>query len=72
MSSCICLDSSVLVKVLVEGEDSDRATLLFDRIIQHNQLIVLPAFAWAEIGTVLRRKMRIGQLTVQEANELVA
>ena len=70
MNNCICLDSSVLVKVLVPEEDSDRATALLQKIIESRQLIVLPAFAWAEIGTVLRKKHRKGVLTTTEADEL--
>ncbi|MFZ5634592.1 MAG: type II toxin-antitoxin system VapC family toxin [Bacillota bacterium] len=70
MNNCICLDSSVLVKVLVPEEDSDRATALLQKIIESRQVIVLPAFAWAEIGTVLRKKCRKGELTTAEAGEL--
>jgi predicted nucleic acid-binding protein len=70
MNNCICLDSSVLVKVLVPEEDSDRATALLQKIIESRQIIVLPAFAWAEIGTVLRKKRRKGELTTTEADEL--
>lgn len=70
MNNCICLDSSVLVKVLVPEEDSDRATALLQKIIESRQVIVLPAFAWAEIGTVLRKKHRKGELTTTEADEL--
>lgn len=70
MSSYICLDTSVLIKVLVQEEDSDKATLLLQRIIDRGQLIVLPAFAWAEIGTVLRKKRKKGELAVQEADDL--
>lgn len=70
MSSYICLDTSVLIKVLVQEEDSDKATVLLQRIIDQGQLIVLPAFAWAEIGTVLRKKRKKGELAVQEADDL--
>lgn len=70
MSSYICLDTSVLVKVLVKEEDSEKATALMQRIIQDGQLIVLPSFAWAEVGTVLRQKRRSNYLSVREADEL--
>lgn len=71
MSNCICLDSSVLVKVLTPEEDSDRATALLQKTIKDRQVIVLPSFAWAEIGTVLRKKRRKGDLTLAEADELL-
>jgi len=70
MSSCICLDTSVLIKVLVEETDSDLAVALFRRVIAKRQVVVLPAFAWAELGTVLRKKCRKGELTIEEADDL--
>ena len=45
MSNYICLDSSVLLKVLIIEKDSDKATELLQRVIERKQLIVLPAFA---------------------------
>ncbi|OPX91771.1 MAG: tRNA(fMet)-specific endonuclease VapC [Pelotomaculum sp. PtaB.Bin104] len=68
-SNYICLDTSVFVKVLVEEEDSDKATSLMKNIIQSGQLIVLPSFAWAEVGTVLRKKRRRKELAIQEADD---
>ena len=56
MSSKICLDSSVLIKLLVSEEDTDKAVNLMGRIVVSQQTIILPDFAWAEIGTVLRKK----------------
>lgn len=70
MSDYICLDTSVLIKVLVEEKDSDRAVALFRAIIEQKQLLVLPAFAWAEVGTVLRKKCRRGELAVQDVDDL--
>lgn len=70
MSNYICLDTSVLVKVLAEEEDSVKATALIQKVIQDGQLIVLTSFAWAEIGTVLRKKRRNNDLSVQEADDL--
>lgn len=70
MSNYICLDTSVLVKVLAEEVDSVKATALMQKVIQDGQLIVLPSFAWAEVGTVLRKKCRNNDLSVQEADDL--
>ncbi|MQL51568.1 PIN domain-containing protein [Desulfofundulus thermobenzoicus] len=70
MSNYICLDTSVLVKFLTGEEGSDKATALLQRVIRDRQLIVLPAFAWAEVGSVLRKKRRRGELAVQEADDL--
>ena len=70
MSNYICLDASVFVKILVEEEDSEKATALMQKIIQSGQLIVLPQFAWSEVGSVLRKKRRRNELAVQEADDL--
>jgi hypothetical protein len=42
------------------------------RIIQDRQIIVLPSFAWAEVGIVLRKKRRtieLEPLTRKDAKE---
>lgn len=70
MSNYICLDASIIVKILVQEEHSEKATALMQKVIQNRQLIVLPPFAWAEVGTVLRKKRRRNELAVQEADDL--
>lgn len=62
-----CLDTSVLVKVLVPEEGSAEATVLLRRIISGGYRLVAPAFAWAEVGTVLRKKTSTGLLSESEA-----
>ena len=69
MSKYICLDSSVLIKVFVEEEDSNKALHLINNIIEQKQLIVLPAFACLEIGTVLLKKQRKG-LSLHDAGDI--
>ena len=66
MSDYICLDTSVLIKVLVEEEDSQKATSLMQKVIQDRQFIVLPSFAWAEVGSILRKKLRKNKMAIQE------
>jgi predicted nucleic acid-binding protein len=63
-----CLDTSVLVKVLVPEEGSDEATALIRQAIASGCRLVAPAFAWAEVGTTLRKKVRAQLLTQPEAN----
>jgi len=70
MSRYICLDTSVLVKTLLEEEDTEKALALMEKVAILGQLIVLPAFAWAEVGSVLRKMRRRNELTVQEADDL--
>lgn len=68
--SYVCLDTSVIVKVLVEEEDSDKATALLKQVIENRQVIVLPVVAWTEVGSVLRKKRRREELAAQEADNL--
>ncbi|MEW6696466.1 MAG: type II toxin-antitoxin system VapC family toxin [Bacillota bacterium] len=70
MSRYICLDTSVLVKILIEEEDTEKALALMEKVALSGQRIVLPAFAWAEVGSVLRKMRRRNELTVQEADDL--
>lgn len=67
MNDFVCLDTSVLVKFFIEEEDSGTATALMQAIIEKDQTIVLPAFAWAEFGTVLRQRQRKQALSDGEA-----
>lgn len=62
-----CLDTSVLVKVLVPEEGSREANELLRGAIGSGCRLVAPAFAWAEVGTVLRKKLRAGLITESEA-----
>ncbi len=72
MSRYICLDTSVFLKLFFEEEDSFKAKVLMQKIIEDNQIIVLPSFAWAEIGSIFRKKIRIKQLTLPDAEEMWA
>lgn len=67
-SAAYCLDSSVLVKILVPEEGSDEATALLRHAIQSGCRIIAPAFAWAEVGTVLRKKVKAELITQAEAD----
>mgnify|MGYP005857150795 CR=1 FL=1 len=64
----LCLDTSVLVKVLVPEEGSADAAALLRRAISSGYRLLAPAFVWAEVGTVLRKKVRSGLLTQDEAD----
>jgi predicted nucleic acid-binding protein len=64
-----CLDTSVLVKLLVPEEGSSEATQLLRRITGRGCRVVAPAFSWTEVGTVLRKKLRAGLLSQLEAEE---
>lgn len=67
-----CLDTGVFVKYLVAEEPTE----LIEAAVQvvHSALasgrIVAPAFAWAEVGSVLRKKARLGFIQPDEGNDL--
>lgn len=67
MSSFICLDSSVLIKLLVNEEGSDKAAVLMDSVINQRMTVILPDFAWAEVGTVLRKKVTRNLISMEQA-----
>lgn len=70
MNDYICLDSSTIIKVLTWEQDSEKALNLFNTILEKNRKVILPDFAWAEIGTVLRKKVRFDAIKLEEAQEL--
>ncbi|MDP9371980.1 MAG: type II toxin-antitoxin system VapC family toxin [Chloroflexota bacterium] len=67
-----CLDTGVLIKFLVAEEPaelSDAAAQLVLRALTNGRLVA-PAFAWAEVGSVLRKKVRQGLLQREQAGAL--
>jgi predicted nucleic acid-binding protein len=66
----VCLDTSVLIKVLETEEHSDDARRLVDEAVADGARVVAPAFAWAEVGSVLRKKLRAGVLQSDDADIL--
>ena len=67
MTRALCLDTSVLIQYLVpEGLQVQAETLVLEAV-ENTVRIVAPAFAWAEIGSVLRKKIRAGLITAEEA-----
>ncbi|SFH27782.1 Predicted nucleic acid-binding protein, contains PIN domain [Desulfotomaculum arcticum] len=70
MSEYICIDTSVFIKLFFEEEDSFKAKVLMQKVIEDNQIIVLPSFAWAEMGSIFRKKIRTKQVNLQDASEM--
>ncbi len=67
MSKVLCLDSSVLIPYLTPEDHSEKAELLLLDAISSCYRLVVPNFAWAEVGSVLRKKVRRGVLTSEES-----
>lgn len=65
----VCLDSSVLVKLLVHERGSEAAARLMEKILEEKWVVYLPSFAWAEVGSVLRQKVLRNEVRPEEAEE---
>lgn len=65
----ICLDSSILVKLLVQEDDSDQAEELLRMVLQAPAIAVAPDFAWAEVGSAIRRRVRQRQISPEAARD---
>lgn len=68
----ICLDTGVWIKFLVAEEPAevrDAATHLVMRSLTSGRLVA-PAFAWTEVGSVLRKKVRQSLLQMEQAEQL--
>ena len=70
MSNVVCIDSSIIVKLLTWEEGSEETEILVEKIIARGQKILMPDFAITEIGSVLRKKSRNKEITVEESEEL--
>ena len=65
-----CLDTSVVVKYLIDEEGSAEAMRLVTEAVLGDQNLIAPAWAWAEVGSVLRRRVHRGALTALDAARL--
>lgn len=66
----MCIDTSVWIPYLVPELYQAQAKILMDEALSQNIRIVAPTFAWAEVGSVLRKKTRAGSIIIQEAQEI--
>jgi len=70
VTEALCIDTSVMMKYLCPDEQTPAAiSLITDALIQQTRLVA-PGFAWAEIGSVLRKKVRLKLLTAAESTQL--
>ncbi len=70
MNDRFCLDTSIWIKYLCPDEQEDKATNLITQILTAQNLLIAPSFSWAEIGSVLRKKIRSNLLTSEQATTL--
>ncbi|MEH2244859.1 type II toxin-antitoxin system VapC family toxin [Nostoc sp.] len=63
----MCLDTSVWIPYLVPEVYQSQFRKLVTEALSLSIHLVAPAFAWAEVGSVLRKKTRMGVITTEEA-----
>ncbi|UCC65215.1 MAG: type II toxin-antitoxin system VapC family toxin, partial [Anaerolineae bacterium] len=67
MSSLVCADASVFVKVLVQEEFSEQARQQWETwTIVEERRVIVPALFLYEVVAVLRKKVYQGQLALQD------
>jgi predicted nucleic acid-binding protein len=62
-----CIDTSVWIPYLVPEPLQPQARNLITPLLASSVRLVAPAFAWAEVGSVLRKKVRLGAVTSIQA-----
>lgn len=66
----LCLDTSVFIKYLVSAEYEPSSAAFILEAIEGSARIVVPYFTWAEVGSVLRKKVRAKLINSEQASEL--
>jgi predicted nucleic acid-binding protein len=70
VTEVLCIDTSVMIKYLCPDEQTPEAIALITNALTQQTRLVAPCFAWAEVGSVLRKKVRLKLLTSTEAQQL--
>lgn len=65
--SRVCLDASLVIKLLTKEKDSNRTALLFEDFFTQNTLIIEPNFLKIEAYSVLRKKAYLGKISERQA-----
>lgn len=66
----LCLDSNIFIKALVPEEPEEQG-IEAERLLRLSEagaLLVAPSWSWAEVGSVLRKKVRQLALSSEEAD----
>lgn len=64
-----CVDTSLWIPYLLPEPLQPQARALITPWLTAGEDLVAPAFAWAEVGSVLRKKARLGFITSAQATE---
>jgi predicted nucleic acid-binding protein len=72
VTDALCIDTSVMMKYLCPDEQTPAAIALITNALNQQARFVAPCLAWAEVGSVLGKKVRVNLLTATEAEQLYA
>jgi predicted nucleic acid-binding protein len=72
MNSLVCVDASILIKLVVGEEHSDRALALWSSWVDNGVEIVAPTLFPYEVTATLRKKVHRQLLTLAEGREAFA
>jgi len=65
----VCVDAGLVIKLLTPEEDSSLAEVLFSQWRDDGTSMIAPAFAPAEVDSVLRKKVLRGYISQKVADE---
>jgi len=68
-ASRVCVDSSLVLKLAVPEEDSERTQEQWEHWAKEATEIVAPPLLWYEVTSVLRNRAHRGRLTLDESSE---
>ena len=66
IASSICVDASLILKLLLPDELNASVTLLFSRWAQNSTTLVSPPLIYAEVPSVLRVAVYFGRISLEE------
>lgn len=67
MNSLICVDASILIRLLVGGDDSERVAELWSEWKTNRQQLIAPSLMPYEVANVLHQYVRHGSLKPDKA-----
>lgn len=71
MNNIVVVDTSIVIKWIIDEPDSDTATALLARWISNGAVIIAPALLAYEIANVLYQRLRKNLITIDEAEQLL-
>lgn len=66
----VCLDTTIWVAYLTPEDLHEKASSIVEAALEDESILVAPSFAWTEVGSVLRKKVRAELLQEEEAHSL--